>query len=757
MTGADLITDRVDSTCDEFETLWNSGTTPRVEQFLPPRSDPEFQTMLAELLGLELDFRRARGEAPAFDEYAARFPADLLILAGFELGPIRVESADEGSPPPCVAGFQLEEHLGAGTFGTVWRARDLQLQRTVALKLPRVGRFAPEEDLQHFLREAQAAARLNHPNIVRLHSAGMDDGRVFLAIEYVEGPNLREWLALNWPEPVVAARLCASIADGLAHAHRHDVIHRDLKPANLLIDREGEPHITDFGLAKRLSAAESTVSGMHVLGTPAYMSPEQAEGNSRHVDARTDIYSVGVILYELLTGRVPFEGDHAGILRGMLEGKPIPPRQLRPDISADLEAVCLKAMARDREARYGTAAELAADLRRVIEGEPVLTRRPARSPKTRLLTRRQFASLALATAPVLGYAMWAGTPRREGRHIRITTDPVGAELWFIPLDPATEEPQPERIIYCGRSPVDTYLPPGDYLVEAVLDSERFQESIRCVPDPRVTIPFAHSHRSSRIHPDKSVDLPRIAIRTPSNFNQLAHIAGSPHFEMGVPGSTVAPRHARSVPPFLMSPVEFTFGNYRAFNGGRLTPPRVEAEHPDDVAMDLNFDGAVAMAERSGGRLPHEAEYEFVATLGGASPLGAVVDGPSSGAGRFGPVGEGNDRIDLDPRVPIFGLCSNVAEWMINRAGVYPGGKAEQGAPIDEIGDFRIVRGGRFRTDENGRPVLVEAPCDPRARETMFRYRNFQGLGFRFVRSPAPRLRPEDFVRVIASEPADSPV
>jgi len=307
--------------------------------------------------------------------------------------------------------YRVEARIGTGGMADVFRGFDPVLHRTVAIKVLNE-RFASDESfVDRFRREAQAAARLNHPNIVGVFDHGSDDGTQYIVMEFIEGRTLADALgAGRRPTPTQAAEIAKHICDALAAAHAQGVIHRDIKPANIMVTRDGTVKVMDFGIARLVSGPETAPQTSAVLGTAAYLSPEQAQG--QRVDARTDIYSLGTVLYEMLAGRPPFAGESpVAIAYKQVNEPPVPPSRINPDVPPSLDAVVMRALAKNPANRYQTAREFADDLDRVREGRPVLaTPLLAAGEATQVISRAQHTQVLppQTEAPGSGRKVWLG-------------------------------------------------------------------------------------------------------------------------------------------------------------------------------------------------------------------------------------------------------------------------------------------------------------------------------------------------------------
>jgi serine/threonine-protein kinase len=430
--------DRFAALLVEQRQRWQRGERVPVEALLEKVPDLAGHVeAVLDLIYNEFLLREERGEVPPVAEYQQRFPhlAEQLRIQ-FEvdraLGPgppgPRAHPGDSASTPTTwrrpnsapatlegapdaavqVPGYEVLEELGRGGMGVVYKARQLGLKRLVALKMILAAEHAGPQQRARFRTEAEAVARCQHPNIVQIHDIGEHQGRPYFSLELVEGGSLEKRLVAHSFTAHQAARLIETLARAVQVAHRRGIVHRDLKPANILLTAEGEPKIADFGLAKCLEGDAGRTQSGAVLGTPSYMAPEQAEGKVRKIGPATDVYALGAILYELLTGRPPFRGESIlAILELVRTQDPVPPSRLQPNTPRDLETICLRCLQKDPAKRYASAELLAEDLRQFLAGSRIKTRRPA--PRRVTLARRAGRTLwgIVTTCGLLALALIA--------------------------------------------------------------------------------------------------------------------------------------------------------------------------------------------------------------------------------------------------------------------------------------------------------------------------------------------------------------
>src|SRR5213593_4223417 len=332
--------------------------------------------------------------------------------------------------------YELLEEIGLGGQGVVFRARQKRLNRTVALKVISLGQWASKAHLKRFRLEAEAAARLEHPGIVPIHEVGERDGSCYFSMKFVEGGQLDE-VARREPLPIRrAVELIAKVARTVHYAHEHGILHRDIKPGNILLDAKGEPHLTDFGLARLVESESSVTQTLDVLGTPSYMAPEQAVGNNAAVSSATDVYGLGGVLYQLLTGQPPFAGGATyETIKLLLDTEPKQPRLLNPKIDRDLSTICLKCLEKDPKRRYTSALALAEDVERWLKHEPIQARHTGIVTRGRKWVRRNPTSALLAAslvalAAAAGWIVWKSELVRQ---------PVTTGIAVLPFESLSDE------------------------------------------------------------------------------------------------------------------------------------------------------------------------------------------------------------------------------------------------------------------------------------------------------------------------------
>jgi serine/threonine protein kinase len=339
--------------------------------------------------------------------------------------------------------YELLEEIARGGMGVIYRAKQMSLDRIVAVKMMRPGFLSTEAEILRFRAEARTAASLHHSNIVAIHEVGEFEGLHYFSMDFVEGPSLAELVRERPLSSEEAARHVQILAETVQYAHSRGILHRDLKPSNVLLDGSGRPRITDFGLARPLDGESGmTVTGT-IVGTPAYMPPEQAAADHQRLGPASDVYSLGAILYELVTGLPPFRGkNQLEIVRQVMEQAPLPPSQLNPGADRDLEAVCLRCLAKDPAQRYQTAAELAADLKRVQHHE-VSQARALLGPQNRRRFGKYAWALLAVTLAILALLMIRSEPR--ARHDGVPASPSNPAAIAVPsatVPPAAAAPLP---------------------------------------------------------------------------------------------------------------------------------------------------------------------------------------------------------------------------------------------------------------------------------------------------------------------------